>query len=79
MTPEGTLDPKVPNSDEFAFGFGRRTCPGRHLALNSVWLSLASILTVFNLELPRDKNGEEIRPSGGYSPGLIRLVSMLVP
>ncbi|KAF7789957.1 hypothetical protein EIP86_000905 [Pleurotus ostreatoroseus] len=71
MTPEGTLDPKVPNSDDFAFGFGRRTCPGRHLALNSIWLSLASILTVFNLELPRDKNGEEIRPSGEYTPGLI--------
>ncbi|KAF7789958.1 hypothetical protein EIP86_000906 [Pleurotus ostreatoroseus] len=76
MTPEGTLDPKVPNSEEFAFGFGRRTCPGRHLALNSVWLNLASILAVFNLELPKDKQGREIRPAGKYTPGLIRLASM---
>ena len=76
MPPEGTLDPKVPNSEEFAFGFGRRTCPGRHLALNSVWLNLASILAVFNLELPKDKQGREIRPAGKYTPGLIRLASM---
>ena len=72
MTPEGTLDPNVPNPEDYAFGFGRRVCPGRFLASNSVWLALASILSVFNLELPTDECGEKIRPSGEYTSGLIR-------
>ena len=72
MTPEGTLDPNVPNPEDYAFGFGRRVCPGRFLASNSVWLALASILAVFNLELPTNEFGEKIKPSGEYTSGLIR-------
>ncbi|KAF7789960.1 hypothetical protein EIP86_000908 [Pleurotus ostreatoroseus] len=68
---DGGLDLNVPNPEEFAFGFGRRICPGRHLASNSAWLALASILAVFELELPIDEFGREIKPSGEYTPGLI--------
>lgn len=71
MTQEGTLDSNIPNPEELGFGFGRRVCPGRYLALNSVWLSLASILAVFDLELPVDEFGQKIKPSGECTPGLI--------
>ncbi|TFK33800.1 cytochrome P450 [Crucibulum laeve] len=44
------------NSDEvnYAFGFGRRICPGRNLASSTVWLTMASILSAFNVKKPSD-------------------------
>ncbi|KAF8917162.1 cytochrome P450 [Mucidula mucida] len=44
------------------FGFGRRICPGRHLAMNSLFIAVASILWAFNIETARDAHGEEIVP-----------------
>lgn len=41
-TPE--LDPR-----EFAFGYGRRVCPGKDLALHEVWIMVASILWAFDV------------------------------
>lgn len=38
------LDPR-----EFVFGFGRRTCPGKDLAFQQVWIMVASILWAFRL------------------------------
>lgn len=78
MTQEGTLDPSIPNPEEFGFGFGRRVCPGRYVALNSVWLTLASILAVFDLELPVDEFGRKVKPSGEYTAGLIRCVPLFL-
>ena len=54
-----------------AFGFGRRICPGMHLADNSIFITVASILSVFNISKCRDANGEEITPIIDYS-GFIR-------
>ncbi|KAF9024764.1 cytochrome P450 [Hymenopellis radicata] len=44
------------------FGFGRRICPGRYLAMNSVFIAVASILWAFNIERACDADGEEIIP-----------------
>ncbi len=38
-----TLDPH-----EFAFGFGRRKCPGQDLADANVWICMAMSLSVFD-------------------------------
>jgi cytochrome P450 len=38
-----------PDSVDFCFGFGRRICPGRLLADNSVFLAIVSILATFNI------------------------------
>lgn len=46
-TPE--LDPHT-----IAFGFGRRICPGRLLADNTVFLSIAQSLAVFNIATTED-------------------------
>ncbi|KAL0958265.1 hypothetical protein HGRIS_000418 [Hohenbuehelia grisea] len=46
-----------------AFGFGRRICPGLHLAESSLFSAIAGILTVFRIEKARDlHSGEEITP-----------------
>ncbi|KAL8292083.1 hypothetical protein RQP46_001549 [Phenoliferia psychrophenolica] len=43
-----------------AFGFGRRICPGMHLASNSIFINIARILWGFNLSKALDADGKEI-------------------
>ncbi|KAJ3555937.1 hypothetical protein NM688_g2303 [Phlebia brevispora] len=50
---DGALNPEV-RSPVAAFGYGRRICPGRHLATESLALMIASILHVFNVEPTED-------------------------
>ncbi|KAH9483265.1 Cytochrome P450 monooxygenase 74 [Psilocybe cubensis] len=49
--PERFLDKDVKATDPalWAFGFGRRICPGKHLAENSLFIAISMILTVFNI------------------------------
>ncbi|KAF8140168.1 cytochrome P450 [Boletus edulis] len=54
-----------------AFGFGRRLCPGRWLAMDSVWIAIASILTVYTIEKPLSEDGVEISPSVEYTSSLM--------
>jgi len=42
------------------FGFGRRLCPGRHLAERSVWAMMVSVLAVFDISKAKDDDGKEI-------------------
>lgn len=65
------LDPSVPHPD-MAFGFGRRLCPGRHLAYSTLWISVAHLLQTFDLLRAKDENGEEILPSLNYRAGIVR-------
>lgn len=58
-----------------AFGFGRRICPGRHLACASIWIGIASVLSTFNLVKPLDENGNVIEPQGDYTSGLVSYVA----
>ncbi|ETS80074.1 hypothetical protein PFICI_07603 [Pestalotiopsis fici W106-1] len=45
--------------DHFDFGAGRRICPGMHLAENSLFITLASILWLFEIKAPVDADGNE--------------------
>ncbi|KJA28899.1 hypothetical protein HYPSUDRAFT_33334 [Hypholoma sublateritium FD-334 SS-4] len=49
--PERFLDPTVNTIDPYtwAFGFGRRVCPGKALAQNSVFIAIVTILYTFNI------------------------------
>ncbi|KAJ3743519.1 cytochrome P450 [Lentinula detonsa] len=44
----------------YAFGFGRRLCPGKPLAEASLFILVATILSSFEIRLPLDSNGHEI-------------------
>ncbi|KAF8174079.1 cytochrome P450 [Pholiota molesta] len=50
------------NNDDigYAFGFGRRICPGRHLGTASVWLAIATILSTFTIGKDKDSSGNEL-------------------
>ncbi|TFK41265.1 cytochrome P450 [Crucibulum laeve] len=54
-----------------AFGFGRRICPGRHLAVNSAWIAIASILSTFEIRKPVDATGKEVDIPIEYTDGLV--------
>ncbi|KAF8143554.1 cytochrome P450 [Mycena galopus ATCC 62051] len=54
-----------------AFGFGRRSCPGREMAQWSVWICAASILATFNISKSVDENGVTLEPSGEYTSGML--------
>ncbi|TCD68667.1 hypothetical protein EIP91_010189 [Steccherinum ochraceum] len=47
---------------DLPFGFGRRVCPGAHLARNSLFISIARVLWAFNIRPALDKKGREILP-----------------
>nr|BED43016.1 cytochrome P450 monooxygenase [Trametes versicolor] len=52
----GALDPY-----SYIFGFGRRVCPGRHLADASLFLTCASTLHAFSISPPLDDNGKPVK------------------
>ncbi|KAF8147599.1 cytochrome P450 [Mycena galopus ATCC 62051] len=57
---------------EYCFGFGRRICPGRGLAENSIFLLAASIISSFDITPAFDGNGIKIPIDVQYSSGLVR-------
>ncbi|KIJ44626.1 hypothetical protein M422DRAFT_167941, partial [Sphaerobolus stellatus SS14] len=67
----GVRDPRSTG----AFGFGRRICSGRHMAMNSVFLAIASILQVFEISKERDGSGKEIPVVAEFCSGLISSVT----
>lgn len=72
------VDPRVPAAVDYAFGFGRRVCPGRWMAHAFVWVVVASVLSAFRIEkVVRD--GRVIEPTGAFSPGILACVLFFFP
>ncbi|KAJ3562900.1 hypothetical protein NP233_g9289 [Leucocoprinus birnbaumii] len=70
LTPAGQLrvdkdllDPEI----VCTFGFGRRACPGANVALPSLWLSAASIVSCFDVMPEVDREGKPIAPVIEYT------------
>jgi cytochrome P450 len=55
INPNGSLreDPVVTS----LFGFGKRICPGRHLADDTLFIVIASLLSVFNIKKGKGTDG----------------------
>ncbi|KAG8769166.1 hypothetical protein FRC12_005129 [Ceratobasidium sp. 428] len=60
-----------PDPENYAFGFGRRICPGIHIAQQSMWISISNILANFMITKAKDESGLEITPEERYSVGAI--------
>ncbi|KAH7335701.1 cytochrome P450 [Rhizoctonia solani] len=60
FNPNRYLSPNVPLVP--GFGWGRRKCPGTHLADDSAFVSIASMLSVYNFFKKKDVDGKEIEP-----------------
>lgn len=59
------MDPRL-----LSFGFGRRICPGRFLADNTVFLTVAQSLAVFRIGKAVE-NGVEVDVKPEFQPGVI--------
>ncbi|EIW74014.1 cytochrome P450 [Coniophora puteana RWD-64-598 SS2] len=64
---EGNLSGDEPS---YVFGFGRRICPGRHLAKDSVWLAMVRILSMFRIEKTTDAAGRMVEPNPEWTTGI---------
>lgn len=61
-----------PHPSIATFGFGRRMCPGRHLADTSLFLTIAQLLATFDVIGALDANGRPMaEPSVEREPGMI--------
>ncbi|KAF8149693.1 cytochrome P450 [Mycena galopus ATCC 62051] len=53
-----------------AFGYGRRACPGKSMALDSLWITVASILAAFDITNAVGDDGKVIESTFEYLSGL---------
>ncbi|KAG2366730.1 hypothetical protein BDR07DRAFT_1273916 [Suillus spraguei] len=68
LTAEGKLKDD-PLAGHFAFGFGRRICPGRHFAELSLWAAMVSILSTVRITKAKDSEGKDILVIPEYTTG----------
>ncbi|KAK1222629.1 hypothetical protein PQX77_014516, partial [Marasmius sp. AFHP31] len=79
--PDRFLKPKgktPPNPETIAFGFGRRICPGRYLAMNTVCLTIINLLVTFTIVKAVDEEGKEIVPKVEFTDGFLRYVAQVI-
>jgi len=57
--PERFLEAKRRDPFLYVFGFGRRICPGRYMARNSLFITFSAILQVFSMSKVVNEDGTE--------------------
>ncbi|KAF9005425.1 cytochrome P450 [Cyathus striatus] len=67
-------DPSLVDPQEFAFGFGRRKCPGRYLAYTSYWLIIANMVATFDISPSINEDGKEVLPELEFVSSFVRHV-----
>lgn len=68
-----TTDKKVAELDphKITFGYGRRSCPGVHIADASVFLYIATVLAAFDISKAVDDSGHVIEVKAEFTSGLV--------
>ncbi|EKM55885.1 uncharacterized protein PHACADRAFT_209397 [Phanerochaete carnosa HHB-10118-sp] len=70
LSADGMLRDDVPLPTE-TFGYGRRICPGRYFAMDTMFLIVSSLLAVFNIEKAVDEHGKVIEVKEGFTKHVI--------
>lgn len=68
----GNSEAEMKKVKDLAFGFGRRVCPGMHLAEGTLFLIIATTLATCNVLPALDDQGQPILPVPRYTNGTIR-------
>jgi len=55
----------------YAFGFGRRICPGMYIAIDNMFVVIAMSLATLNINKKKDTNGEYVEPQVEYTSGIV--------
>ncbi|KAI0655729.1 cytochrome P450 [Cubamyces menziesii] len=75
FSPERYLPTEVKDKESvllpssFVFGFGRRVCPGQPFAQASIWLAVANIVALFDINKATDKDGNVVTPPAEFISG----------
>jgi cytochrome P450 len=59
-----------PDPRTWTFGYGRRVCPGRYVADNALFITIAQSLAVFKIE-KLVENGKVVEPELKFEPGVV--------
>ncbi|OBT75741.1 hypothetical protein VF21_05955 [Pseudogymnoascus sp. 05NY08] len=59
-----------PDPRNITFGFGRRVCPGRYVADNALFITIAQTLAVFSIG-KLVENGKVVEPEVKFEPGMV--------
>lgn len=73
---DGKPNPDVLDPNMTSFGFGRRICPGRFFANNSLFSIIAHVLSVYDIRPALDENGNEVTITPDMSTGLLSWVPL---
>ncbi|EDU46689.1 O-methylsterigmatocystin oxidoreductase [Pyrenophora tritici-repentis Pt-1C-BFP] len=60
-----------PDPRNHIFGYGRRICPGRYVADNALFVTIAQTLAVFNIKKFVDGNGHVVEPELRFEAGTV--------
>ncbi|KAG2153304.1 cytochrome P450 [Suillus clintonianus] len=67
LNADGTL---TDDTVDVVWGFGRRICPGRHLAEASVWFAIVHLLAIFKFSNAKDESGKKIEIKPRWEGGV---------
>ncbi|KAH9893509.1 cytochrome P450 [Cubamyces lactineus] len=68
---DGKMDPDVFDPAIIAFGSGRRVCPGKHFAEDSLFINIASVLYTMNIMPAVDEHGVPVPVEHKVTPGML--------
>lgn len=72
FNPDRFLEPRnEPDPADHAFGYGRRICPGRFLAQESLFITISRVLATFDITRAVDDEGRELEVKLEPKPGLL--------
>jgi cytochrome P450 len=71
LTSTGGFNPSVRNPRTACFGFGRRICPGQHVADASLFAMISTLLATVDIVRAKDAQGKEIIPEVDVTSGAI--------
>ncbi|PIL25709.1 cytochrome P450 [Ganoderma sinense ZZ0214-1] len=60
LNDDGKLNTDILDPQDVAFGFGRRMCPGRFMAYETLWIAIATLLSCAEIYPAKDGQGREI-------------------
>ncbi|KAK0200037.1 cytochrome P450 [Desarmillaria ectypa] len=60
---------EIPEPTSLIFGFGRRSCPGSYLAVDTVWTAVAMTLATCTISPELDAEGKAVLPEVRYTSG----------
>ncbi|KAG1744160.1 cytochrome P450 [Suillus paluster] len=67
LNADGTL---TDDTVSVVWGFGRRMCPGRHLAEASIWSAMVYLLAIFKFSKAKDETGQEVEIKPQWHGGI---------